>query len=170
MADATLMTTGDRPVLRFERHLTGSVETVWRAVTDPEEMRAWFPTRIEIDEWRVGATLTHHFDGHDIDDLPGTVLEWDPPRAVRFTWGEDTIGFTLTASPDGGTTFVLTEELSPNHAARNAAGWDACLDRLEPGGGGGETWQERFDRYAASFGPVLGPQEGPPEGVHDVDA
>jgi uncharacterized protein YndB with AHSA1/START domain len=170
MADATLSTTGERPVLRFERHLPGSVGTVWRAVTDPDQMRAWFPTRIEIEEWKVGASLTHHFDDDDIDDLPGTVLEWDPPRRVRFTWGEDTIGFTLSEAPDGGTTFVLTEELSANHAARNAAGWDACLDRLEHGdGAAGGTWQQRFDRYAGAFGPVLGPQDGPPEGVRDVD-
>ncbi len=170
MADATLSTTGERPVLRFERRLSGSVETVWRAVTDPDEMRAWFPTRIEIDEWKVGATLTHHFDDHDIEALPGKVLEWDPPRTVRFTWGDDTITFSLSEAPDGGTTFVLTEELAANHAARNAAGWDACLDRLQPPDGAvGETWQERFDRYAARFAPVLGPQEGPPEGVHDVD-
>ena len=32
-----------------------------------------------------------------------------------------------------GTTFVLTEELGASHAARNAAGWDTCLDRLQGG-------------------------------------
>ncbi len=169
MEEATLLTTGNRPVLRFERHLPGPVEAVWRAVTDPEEMRAWFPTRIEIDEWKVGASLTHHFDGHDIDPLPGTVLEWGPPRMVRFTWGEDTIGFALTEAPDGGTTFVLTEELPAHHAARNAAGWDTCLDRLVSGTVD-EDWQQRFDRYVTSFEPVLGPQEGPPEGIRDLEA
>ncbi len=44
-----------------ERHLPQPMETVWRAVTDVGEMRSWFPTRIEIDEWRVGASLVHHF-------------------------------------------------------------------------------------------------------------
>lgn len=58
MNEATLLMAGSRPVLRFERHLPGSVELVWQAGTDPEEMRAWFPTRIEIDEWKVGATLS----------------------------------------------------------------------------------------------------------------
>jgi len=115
MSEATLLKTGARPVLRFERHLPKPAGTVWRAVTDPVEMRTWFPTRIEIDEWRVGAALTHYFDDHDIEPLPGTVLEWDPPRRVSFTWGPDTISFELTPAPDGGTTFVLTEELSANH-------------------------------------------------------
>jgi len=163
MTEATLLRAGARPVLRFERHLSKPVEDVWRAVTDPTEMRAWFPTRIVIGEWKVGADLVHHFDGHDIAPLPGTVLEWDPPRRVSFTWGDDTIGFELTPAPGGGTTFVLTEELSANAAARNAAGWDACLDRLELGTER-EAWKPRFDRYAAAFEPELGHQDGPPEG------
>jgi uncharacterized protein YndB with AHSA1/START domain len=169
MSEATLLSAGSRPVLRFERHLPGTVEAVWQAVTDPDEMRAWFPTRIEIEEWKVGAELTHHFDQHDIEPLPGRVLEWDPPRRVSFTWGADTIGFAVTESPDGGTIFVLTEELSANHAARNAAGWDACLDRLQLGGET-EAWQARFDRYAATFELVLGHQDGPPEGVRVTDS
>lgn len=167
--EGTLARAGERPILRFERHLRQPVETVWRAVTDPVEMRSWFPTRIEIDEWKVGAALTHHFDGHDVDPIPGAVMEWDPPHRTRFTWGDDTIGFDLAASPDGGTVFVLTEELGGNHAARNAAGWQACLDHLEHGREC-QSWQERFDRYVAVFEPILGHQEGPPAGHRDPAA
>jgi uncharacterized protein YndB with AHSA1/START domain len=165
MNDATLLRDGDRPILRFERHLPQSRDDVWRTVTDPHEMTAWFPTRIEIDEWKVGASLTHHFDDHDIDPLPGRVIEWEPPHRVRFTWAEDTISFELSPDPNGGTIFVLTEELGKERAARNAAGWDSCLDRLEFAREA-ETWTSRFDRYSAAFEPVLGPQEGPPESVH----
>lgn len=163
MKEATLIGTGSRPALRFERHLSRPPEEVWRAVTDPAEMLSWFPTRIEIAEWKVGASLTHHFDGHDIDPLPGIVQAWDPPRQVRFTWGEDTITFELSPAADGGTDFVLTEELAASHAARNAAGWETCLSRLVHGVDGPQ-WQERFDHYVALFEPSLGLQEGPPEG------
>jgi uncharacterized protein YndB with AHSA1/START domain len=168
VSEATLLKTGARPVLRFERHLPKPPDTVWRAVTDPVEMRTWFPTRIEIEEWKVGASLTHYFDQHDIEPLSGTVLEWDPPRQVRFTWGSDTIGFELTPATDGGTTFVLTEELSANHAARNAAGWDTCLDRLQLGVEA-ESWQPRFERYVAAFEPILGHQDGPPQGYGEPE-
>jgi uncharacterized protein YndB with AHSA1/START domain len=167
MSEATLMRAGERPILRFERHLPRPVDQVWRAVTDPDEMRSWFPTRIEIDEWRVGASLTHHFDGQDIEPLPGEVVECDPPHRLAFTWGTDTIGFSLTAAADGGTTFVLTEELGANIAARNAAGWEVCLDRLVNGGDGGE-WKPRFDRYVAAFEPTLGHQDGPPAEFHEA--
>jgi hypothetical protein len=83
---------------------------------------------------------------------------------VSFTWSDDTISFELSAATGGGTTFVLTEELSANHAARNAAGWESCLDRLQLGAES-EPWQARFDRYVASFEPVLGHQDGPPKGM-----
>ena len=82
MNEATLLRAGDRPILRFQRHLPRPIEDVWRAVTEPEQLKAWFPTRIEIDEWKVGAQLRHHFDEHDIDPLDGEVLECDPPRRL----------------------------------------------------------------------------------------
>jgi len=39
----------------------------------------------------------------------------------------------------------------------------ACLDRLELGRER-EAWKTRFDRYSAEFEPVIGHQDGPPEG------
>lgn len=95
----------------------------------------------------------------------------DPPEVVwraitereqlAFTWGEEILRFELRAEGDG-TRLVLTDELPGSIAARNAAGWDECLDRLAGLGGG--TWQARFERYSAVFEPELGPQDGPPAG------
>jgi uncharacterized protein YndB with AHSA1/START domain len=164
MTEATLISTGDKPVLRFERFLPRPVDEVWRAVTDPAQMRAWFPTRIEIDRWEEGATFTHHFDDPSLAALPGTVLACSEPHRLVFTWGEDTIGFELSATA-GGTTFVLTEELGAAHAARNAAGWEVCLERLVQGAVG-EDWTSRFQRYRAAYEPLLGRQDGPPGASH----
>ena len=60
---------------------------------------------------------------------------------------------------------MLIDELPARAAARNAAGWDTCLDRLADLDG--ESWQSRFERYAVAFAPALGPQEGPPAGYQD---
>jgi len=164
MGDATLLSAGDRPVLRLERHVHEPLGDVWRSVTEPEGLGSWFPTRIVVDEWRVGAPLEHRFDDQDLDPLPGRVLAFEPPHRVSLTWGEDPIDISLSAPDGGGTTIVLTEQLSAAHVARNAAGWDACLDLLchrDPT----ESWSDRFDRYVVRFEPILGPQEGPPSGV-----
>jgi hypothetical protein len=93
--------------------------------------------------------------------LTGVVLEVDEPRLLAFTWGDDALRFEL--SPDGdGTRLVLIDELPADSAARNAAGWERCLDLLaglEPAAG---EWQPLFERYAAAFEPTLGPQQGRP--------
>jgi uncharacterized protein YndB with AHSA1/START domain len=164
MSEATLITTGTKPVLRFERFLPRPVEEVWRAVTDPTELRAWFPTRIEIDRWEPGTTFVHHFDDPSFDDVPGTVLEVSEPHRLVFTWAEDTITFELSPAP-GGTTFVLSEELGAAKAAGNAAGWEVCLERLVSGTVG-EGWPARFERYRLAYEPVLGTQEAPPVTSH----
>jgi hypothetical protein len=106
--------------------------------------------------------LTFPFQDHGVDmTLTGEVLAVDEPNALAFTWGEETLRFELSPA-DGGTRLVLIDELPAAHAARNAAGWDVCLDRLaglDPGEG---AWQPRFESYVAAFEPALGPQEGPP--------
>jgi Activator of Hsp90 ATPase homolog 1-like protein len=89
------------------------------------------------------------------------VLEVDEPNLLAFTWGEETLRFELS-SHNGGTRLVLIDELPPNAAARNAVGWDACLDRLSGREPSEDAWQSRFQLYSAAFEPVIGPQEGLP--------
>jgi len=94
--------------------------------------------------------------------LTGEVLEVDEPRLLVYTWGDETLRFELSA--DGaGTRLVLVDELPAGAAARNAAGWDRCLDSLA-GTTTPDPWSARFDVYVAAFEPAIGPQEGPPPG------
>jgi uncharacterized protein YndB with AHSA1/START domain len=166
MRSATLQRTGARPILRFERHLSKSPAEVWRALTDPDELATWFPERVVIDEWKVGAAITFVFEGGQMEPMTGAVLEYDEPARLAFTWGPETLRFELTATGDGGTDLVLTDELDPAHAARNAAGWDVCLAALTSNGDGGAApdWKPLFEHYVAAFESELGPQEGPPPG------
>jgi uncharacterized protein YndB with AHSA1/START domain len=167
MTDATVDTSGPRPAIRFERQVPQPPDVVWRALTDPEELRSWFPCEIVAKEWKVGAPLTFLFREHDVPALTGTVLELDEPRLLAYTWGDETLRFELTPHASGGTILVLSDELAPGIAARNAAGWEICLERLagqQPADG---AWRPLFVRYAAAFESTLGPQEGPPPGFDD---
>jgi uncharacterized protein YndB with AHSA1/START domain len=162
MTDATLLTDGARPAIRLERHLPDPPAVVWRALTEREQLRSWFPSDVIVDggRWDVGATITFPFPPEVIDlALTGEVLEVDEPNLLAFTWGEDTLRFELSPEEDG-TRLILIDELPAHAAARNAAGWETCLDRLA----GLDAWQPHFERYAAAFEPALGPQEGPPAG------
>jgi uncharacterized protein YndB with AHSA1/START domain len=138
---------------------------VWRALTDREQLRAWFPCDVIVEggRWEVGAAISFPFPPDVIEmTLEGEVLEVDEPRSLAYTWGDETLRFELSPEADG-TRLVLIDELAPGSAARNAAGWEVCLDRLE-GTEPGDPWGPRFEAYTLAFEPALGPQEGPPPG------
>ncbi len=162
MTDGTLLTNRERPAVRLERYLPDPPNVVWRALTDREELRAWFPCDVDVhgQRWEVGASISFLFPREVVDmTLAGEVLAVDEPHLLSFTWGEETLRFELSAEGRG-TRLVLIDELPAAAAARNAAGWEACLDRLcgaEPA-----PWRERFESYAAAFEPIVGSQEGPP--------
>jgi uncharacterized protein YndB with AHSA1/START domain len=164
MNSATLVSEGDRPTVCLERQLPDPPAIVWQALTDREQLRAWFPCDVLVSggHWEVGATLTFQFPPEVTDiTLTGEVLAVDEPSYLAFTWGEEILRFELHAAGKG-TRLVLFDELPAGIAARNAAGWEDCLDRLagqQPAAG---AWRVRFEGYARAFAPTLGPQEGPP--------
>ncbi len=67
---------GGRPAVRFERTYPCEIERLWSAVTEPDELIHWFPSRAVID-LHVSGTVTFSGDPHT-DDLTGTVLTCDP--------------------------------------------------------------------------------------------
>lgn len=155
-----------RPAIRLERHLPDPASVVWQALTEREQLRSWFPCDVVVSgrRWEPGAAITLLFPPEVIDiTLAGHVLEVDEPNLLAFTWGEEMLRFELIPE-DGGTRLALINRLAPDAAARNAAGWDACLDHLGGLAADAGAWKPRFDAYAAEFEPVIGPQSGPPAG------
>jgi uncharacterized protein YndB with AHSA1/START domain len=145
------------------RQLPDPPEVVWRALTDRDELVTWFPCDVVTEGWEVGATLTFPFPEDVGMTLTGTVLELDEPRLLAYTWGDEVLRFELAPTAAGGTELTLSDELPPGVAARNAAGWEVCLDRLAGLVPAEDAWTPHFERYTTAFEPVLGPQEGPPE-------
>ncbi|WP_280506611.1 SRPBCC domain-containing protein, partial [Nocardia farcinica] len=135
---AHLHTLDGAPTLRMERRFAHPPEKVWRAISDPREMAAWFPATVDT-EVRPGATMRFTFaDAPDTTDATseGEVLEVDPPKVYMFRWNRDVLRFELV--PDGaGTLLVFTHVLGGGAAgrrgaARTAVGWAPCLAALAP--------------------------------------
>lgn len=140
---------GGRVALRFERMLAHPPEKVWRALTESEQLRHWFPADIQ-GERRSGAALRLPFwpesveragdelaaQGIDPDDavLPGELVTWEPPRLLELTWDTDRLRYELHPEPSGTrlvfTTWLLGEQ-GPKGTAGTAAGYHTCLDHLE---------------------------------------
>jgi len=155
--------------LRFERELAHAPETVWRALTEPEHLQAWFPHTI-VGEWTVGAPLRFESKYGDFD---GQVLACEPPSLLEFSWGPDTIRFEVAPAGDGEScTLTLIDTLEElGKAARDGAGWHTCLDALEDELDGRpaaddsvERWARVHPGYVEAFGPEAATL-GPPEAV-----
>ena len=85
MNNATLLADGPRPAVRLERQLPDPPAVVWRALTDREQLRAWFPCDVIVagGRWEVGAAITFPFPPEVIDmTLSGEVL------AETITWAD----------------------------------------------------------------------------------
>jgi uncharacterized protein YndB with AHSA1/START domain len=150
---ATMEAGDGRSTLRFDRTLPYDRERVWRAVTDPAELRHWFPSEV-IYEPRVGAPMTFDFGGdHGVDVLPGEVIAWEPPDVFAFAWGKDELRFTLTDAPDGGTRLVFEHSFAhePGKEARDSAGWSACFDAFDALLAGGEPAMGDWAAYEETF-------------------
>lgn len=160
---------GDRWEVRFTRTLPHPPEKVWRAITEPEHLEAWFPTTID-GERKAGAKLQFRFTEHDLPPFDGEMLVYEPPSKLEFMWGEDKL--TLTLEPaDGGTVLTLVDTIAElGKAARDAAGWHDKLDVLVAHLDGVEPPKDRWKDVQAQYEERFGPEAstiGPPEGMLD---
>jgi uncharacterized protein YndB with AHSA1/START domain len=162
MQQGELIQQGGRWQLRFTRQLPHPPDKVWRAITEPEHLEAWFPQRV-VGEWKVGAPLKFLSQYGDFD---GEVIAVDPKASVEFRWGTDII--RLEIAPHGqGTTLTLLDTIDQvGKAARDSAGWHECLDRLDDHLNGvvvptaRQGWKQLHAGYMERFGPeasTIGP-------------
>jgi uncharacterized protein YndB with AHSA1/START domain len=148
-----------RPAVRFERTYPHPIDRVWAAVSEPEGLAGWFPSKVEI-EARAGGTITFSGDAK-LDDATGVVLAFDPPRRLSFTWGADELHFELEPVGRGRCRLVLINVLGDRSAAaRNAAGWSVCLAELDKVLAESVTWQDYYDAYVATGMPSGAPIPG----------
>jgi uncharacterized protein YndB with AHSA1/START domain len=155
--------------LRFTRTLAHPQDTVWRAITEPEQLANWFPTTIE-GERAAGAPLRFSFPGGEAPPFEGEMLAFEPPSLMELRWGPDIVRLELRPTATG-TELTLLDTLDERgKAARDGAGWHACLDSLEAALSGDPdardrmgVWREVTAHYVESFGPeaaTIGPPEG----------
>jgi uncharacterized protein YndB with AHSA1/START domain len=154
----TLQTVGGRSVLRLERRLAHRPEKVWRAVTEPGQLAAWFPSQVEMPELTVGGKVRFVFADDEAPPSEGIITEVDEPRTFAFTWGDNEIRIDLSpGADDDSCVLVFTQVFDDTAGAASfAAGWDNCLAALaaeldgdDPASGdldaGHESFVERFD-------------------------
>jgi len=111
----------------LRREYDAPIEDVWEAVTDPDRLRRWFlPVSGDL---RVGGTF--QLEGN----AGGEILQCEPPRLLRVSWGGPTslVDLKLSAGEAGGTTVELAHTVPLDIAGSGAGGlyvgpgWDTTL-------------------------------------------
>ena len=172
--DASLTQDGGRYILAVERFLPHPPEKVWRALTERDLLKNWFPSDVE-GVWEVGAPLQFIFlhgegEGLSEEEMRGEVLVVDPPRLLEFRWGVEILRAELVPEGDGCRLLYSHVLDDPSCGARNAAGWEMCIENLELVLQGvsalkfaWDVWRPKYDRYVQKYTPVFGPQQDAPE-------
>ena len=123
--------------LTVRRTLSAPAERVWRALTEPKALAAWFwperfGTTTEID-LRPGGRYRITGGGMTVT---GEYVEVDPVTRLVYTWRWDgevhdsLVTVTLSEIGDGTDLLVVHERLPEAEVDNHAKGWSDCLDRL----------------------------------------
>lgn len=125
--------------LWFERKLAHPPEKVWRAITEEEHLRAWFPAVVAF-EFSPGAKLRFaptevqlERYGMSADDVSyGEITRVEPPHLLEYTWGAETLRWEVQSDGQGGTRLVFVNLLDDRDTGIAAAsGWHAGLEVVE---------------------------------------
>jgi uncharacterized protein YndB with AHSA1/START domain len=134
--DGTLEIRGDTKVLRYERRLPHPVARVWRALTDPGELRGWL-AEAELDPVPGGRVELRWLNTDDEGNAAvarGNVARWEPPRVLQLdTDIHGRLRFELEPDGEDATRLTFTVEhdaLPDEYVVRVRAGWHIHLEHL----------------------------------------
>lgn len=156
---ARIQKDGEKWTLVLVRELRHSPEKVWKALTDPAELREWAPYEADASLGKVG-TVNLTWVGRSVMQ-EARVTRADAPRLLEYNdmrWELEAHG--------GGTRLTLWHSIDRRFISMGAAGWHICFDVMDRLLGGTPIgrlvgsdamkfgWQRLNAEYAAQFGVV----------------
>ena len=154
---------GDRWTLVLVRELRQPPAKVWKALTDPAQLREWAPFDADGNLGTAGAKVKLTTVAAPTPQISETtVTRADAPNVLEYNWGGNDIRWELEVL-GGGTRLTLWHNIDRRFIAMGAAGWHICLDvldRLVSGAPVGRMvggtamkfgWQRLHAEYAKQF-------------------
>jgi len=131
-----------KDIITKEKVLNHSIQTIWNAITQADEISTWFIQADFKAEKGYQYTFTSEPNEKGCTVISGTVKEANPYLLV-YSWivadtkVETTVSWALK-SVDGGTKLSLTHSGISNYAGDTAiamfesfsGGWDGCMNKL----------------------------------------
>jgi uncharacterized protein YndB with AHSA1/START domain len=155
-----------RTTLVLTRDFATGRDSVWRILTNPDDLQHWAPYTADRDLGQVGRCALRMLDGDGETEaeIPSVVLVADSPALLEHSWATDMLAWRITAI-GAATRLTLHQTLADETmASASAAGWHLCLEVAEtvlagnpiPPMRGMEAmehgWRELNERYATALG------------------
>ena len=156
---------GEKWTLVLVRELRHSPEKVWKALTDPAQLREWAPFDADGSLGKVGSTVKLTTVGAPAPHVTDSkVTRADAPKLLEYNWGDFNMRWQLEPLA-GGTRLTLWTNIDRRFISMGAAGWHVALDVLDQLLSGSpmgrivgpeamqfEGWQRLNKEYAKQFG------------------
>jgi uncharacterized protein YndB with AHSA1/START domain len=157
-------TDGDKWTLVLTRELHHPPAKVWKALTDPEQLRAWAPFDSDRSLGAVGTAklTTVGVPGPHVTEAK--ITRADAPRVLEYDWGGQDMKWQLDPVGADGTRLTLWANIDKRYIAMGAAGWHICIDVMDrvlsgiptdrlvgPETMHFEGWQRLNKEYASQF-------------------
>ena len=162
-AGATVRKEGEKWTLVLARDLAHPPAKVWKALTNPEDLREWAPFDSDRNLGAVGTAKLSTFGAPYVSETH--VKRADAQKVLEYDWGGGDIRWELEPLGGTGTRLTLWASIDRRYISMGAAGWHICLDVLDrllagqPIGriAGPEAmkfggWQRLNAEYATQFG------------------
>ena len=122
---------GENWTLVLVRQLRHSPAKVWRALTDPAQLRQWAPFDADGNMGIAGSTVKLNTVGTPTPLISETTIKRaDEPNVLEYRWGDGDLRWQLEDF-DGGTRLTLWHTIDRRYISMGAAGWHICLDVLD---------------------------------------
>lgn len=165
-ADGTVETHNGSHVLRFERYLPHSIEQVWAAITEPEQLVAWL-AEARVDPRKGGSVQLRWLNTDEHGNsanvvMNATITQFDPPRLLEYAGDiHGVLRFELKEAADGCVLTFSNILPAPHTRLRESlAGWHVHLDFLAEALEGQavdwprwpiDRWTRHYERYCQSI-------------------
>jgi uncharacterized protein YndB with AHSA1/START domain len=162
-AGAEVRKQGDEWTLILVRELRHPPKSVWRALTDPAELREWAPFDTDRDLATVGPMRLSTVGTPTAQVSESAVTRAEAPRLLEYTWGGQEMRWELEPLANG-TRLTLWHNIDRRFVSMGAAGWHICFDvldrflagnpigRIVAGGAMKFGWKRLNAEYAKQFG------------------
>lgn len=121
---------GDDWILVVERRLRQAPEKVWRAITDPEQLRQWAPFDADRNLAQTGTANLSTVGTPHPHVTETQVKRVEEPTVLELSWGDNDMRWQLEPLDNGGTLLTLWHSIGRDYIAMGAAGWQICFDVL----------------------------------------